>query len=190
MIMLLAWLRAVLCHHRSHHFVREPMTAGPEGDPTAAVSQCAALRFPALLEPTLYISKDWGHMLVKNYSSSEKYLRKTSHSSMWAEYTSKVPSKQHKNGWPPLGTLSVNHSNISKINCPHQIRSRSWMDIIATQKNSPSDTFSKTCVTFSDSRMCMFKYLVKIPVLFLPCWTSKASASSHLHRLTKKSFST
>lgn len=44
----------------------------------------------------------------------------------------------------------------------------------------PSDTFSNTCVTFSDCRMCMFKYLVKIPVLFCPSWTSKASASSQL----------
>lgn len=50
----------------------------------------------------------------------------------------------------------------------------------------PSDTFSKTCVTFSDCRMCSFKYFVKIPVLFPPSWTSKASASSHLHRLTKE----
>lgn len=45
----------------------------------------------------------------------------------------------------------------------------------------PSDTCSKMCVTFSDCRMCLFKYLVKIPVLLPPSWTSKASASSHLY---------
>lgn len=66
----------VLCRHGSPHFVSEPMTAGPEGDPTAAVSQRTTLRFPALLYPTVWISKEWGHILIKNDSSSKTLIQK------------------------------------------------------------------------------------------------------------------
>lgn len=44
--------QVVVRHHGSTHFVSEALTAGAEADPRAAVSQFAALGFPAPLEPT------------------------------------------------------------------------------------------------------------------------------------------
>lgn len=47
------WEFKAVLRHGSTHFVSEAMTAGVEADPTAAVSQCTALRFPAPFEPTV-----------------------------------------------------------------------------------------------------------------------------------------